>query len=234
VKKRVFSLFAFVAVFSLFAGCSKVSETLGALSNGGESEESNQDYEDDAEKLSSDVTFYNAFLGISYTVPKGCWLYSVNSDNFEDEEGGAASEINLDIFRGEDVGYSYANIDLLSFGTLQYSNKINHLGFDLAAELVEGVNSIGGFMEYYEKYMLEPEEDADYELEDSDQVTIKGIPFEQRKFLVDREEDDFYILSYTTKVKNNYYLTIDVSYWPENTDAERTIVDTIGKGLAVY
>jgi hypothetical protein len=99
---------------------------------------------------------------------------------------------------------------------------------------VEGVNSIGGFMKYYEAYMLEPEEDAEYKLEDSDKVTIKGISFEQRKFLVDREEDDFYILSYTAKVKNNYYLTIEVNYWLENTEAERAIVDTLGKGLAVY
>jgi hypothetical protein len=69
---------------------------------------------------------------------------------------------------------------------------------------------------------------------DSGSLTINGTVFEQREFLIDREADDYYVLSFAAKVKNNYFLVIDVSYWPENTRAKEAIVDSITKGLTIY
>jgi hypothetical protein len=158
----------------------------------------------------------------------------VNGDNFGTEKETVVDEVNMDTYQGEDAGHNYTAVELISFGTLQYSTKINHLGFDMTAETLEGVTSLDAYMEYYEAFMLESDNGTEYRLENSGTVTINGTEFEERLFFVDRESDDFYIFCLTTKVKNNYFLNIQVNYWPENTNARNTIITVTGKGLAFY
>jgi hypothetical protein len=123
---------------------------------------------------------------------------------------------------------------LISFANLQNSTKQGHLGIDINAETLKGANDIAGYMKYYQAYMLEPENGIEYSLEDSDKITINGKSFELRDYLVDRAEDDFKIMTLTTAIKENYFLNIWVSYWPENKTARQDILDSVTKGLSIY
>jgi hypothetical protein len=185
-------------------------------------------YEQDAVKIEADTTYHNGYLGFSYTVPKGWWLYDINTDNFSEDPDETADSVSLDISYTDEYNY----IGLISFANLQFSTRDNHLGFDISAESVTGVGSIGEYMKYYEEYMLEPEEDASYTLLDSGRENIKGRVYEKRTFQVIKEEDDFNILTLTCPVNDGYYLTIMVNYWPDNSGAEDTIIRAVTKALS--
>jgi hypothetical protein len=160
-------------------------------------------------------------------VPKGWWLYELNPANFNEDGEETEDLTDLDISYGDDYNY----IDLISFANLQISTKDNHLGFDMNAESTEGVDSLAEYMGPFEEFMLEPEDDKTFSLSDSGTVNINGAIFEKRTFKVSREEDDFAILTLTTGVREDYYLTFMVSYWPDNKGAENAIIGAVQKGL---
>ena len=85
-------------------------------------------------------------------------------------------------------------------------------------------------MEYLETYMLKPDANT-YELLDSDSISINGLRYERRVFEVIREEDNYLFLTLTRPVNNGYYLTIKVSYWPENKNAEKQIINAISRAM---
>ena len=89
-------------------GCSKAaSEIARALSNRA-SDSQDEDYE--AIKLDSDTTFYNDYLGVSYTIPKGWWLYDLDEDNFSENKGDVSDPILMDVGFDDYNGYNYSLI----------------------------------------------------------------------------------------------------------------------------
>jgi hypothetical protein len=235
MKKTI--LFLVICALAL-TGCQKaLNEALGSMGLGGsDSETAGEAYDraENAEKVTKEIRYYDDFLGVSYSVPKGWWLYEVNQENFSDAKGDITTDDALDINYDEYDGKDFSSIWLLSFGNLQADTSDNHLGFDIDTRALEGVTTLSGYMDYFEEYMLEPTEDADYKLTDSQQITINGTPFELRDYLVDREEDDFQVVTYSCRVKEGYFLNIIVDYWPENTKARQVILDSITKSLELY
>jgi len=215
MKKNLLALLIFTVFLS---GCSK---------NTGNSEE-------DAVKLNKEKKSYNDFLGLSYTIPKGWWIYEISEENLSDSRGVVLDPVSMDIFYNEFNDRNYSNIWLASFGNLKSSSSDNHLGFTLNAWNVDGIDSMSGFVRYLEIYMLEPTEEAEYELTDSEEITINGKVFEMRDFLVKREQDDYQIMTLCCEAKNGYFFISFVDYWPENTGAKKTIIESIGKAIEFY
>jgi hypothetical protein len=219
-------------------GCQKaLTEALSSMGVGGSSDSGDDegyDRAENAEKVNKEIRYYNDFLGVSYSVPKGWWLYDVNQENVSDSKGDITNDdamaINYDEYEGKDSSFLW----LLSFGNLQSDTSDNHVGFDIDARAIEGITSMPAFMEYFEEFMLEPTEDADYKMTDSQKISIKGVPFELRDYLVDRDEDDFQVVTYSCQIKEGYFLNIIVDYWPENTKARQIILDSITKSLELY
>jgi hypothetical protein len=211
----------------------KYIQELARRLNAGSSPAAEAD-EDEAEskavKYAADTTFHNSFLDFSYTVPKGWWQYRLQSDNFSVDPGETADIGSLDVSYGEDAGMDYSYIGLISFANLQLSTRDNHLGFHISAETLDGINSLAEYMEYYETYMLEPDENT-YELLDSGRTEINGFSYERRAFEVIREEDNYRYCTFTRLVNKGYYLTIRVSYWPENKTAEDVILEALSKAM---
>jgi hypothetical protein len=204
-------------------GCSKQWEEMTAelknLFPPGQGGEQNGQAERNAEagavKYNADTTYHNGFLDFSYTVPRGWWLYKLNEDNF----GAMAEETGdletLDLSYGEDAGMDYSYMGLISFANLQFSTRDNHLGFDISAESLEGIGNLDAYMNYFEGFMLEPDDNT-YELLESGTEEINGLAYERRIFEVIREEGNFCFLTFTRPAPAGYYLTIKASYWPEN------------------
>jgi hypothetical protein len=217
-----------LALWSL-TGCSeKVREIVDEIQSRGNSGSGGAyNYEQSAVKFDEAVTYHNGYLDFSYTVPKGWWLYERNEYNFSEDREETSDPGGLDISYGDDSGY----IELISFGNLQYSSLDNHFGFDINAEFLEGAGTIEQYMEYFEAFMLEPTEDASYGMINSGRVDINGVVYERRTFEVIRDgESNYNILTLTRPVREGYFLTIMVSYWPSNKNAETAIINAVAKG----
>jgi hypothetical protein len=232
MRKIMAIVCCFCAAVSL-TGCTKYIQELARrlnAENSPEAESSENEVESDAVKYGADTAYHNTFLGFSYTVPKGWWLYRLHTDNFSADPGETGDTGSLDISYGEDAGMDYSFIGLISFANLQFSTRDNHLGFHISAEALDGIGSMAEYMEYYEGFMLEPD-DNEYALLDSGQVTINGLPWERRVFEVVREKDNYCYVTFTKAAGNGYYLTIRVSYWPENRTAEEVIMAALSKAM---
>ncbi|GHV85543.1 hypothetical protein AGMMS50230_11510 [Spirochaetia bacterium] len=217
------------------AGCSKtVAEILGDLGGNSGNAGSGTSREDNAVKLNKEMRYYNDYLGISYRIPKNWWLYEVNDENFSETKGDITDDVSMDIAYGDFGTYNYSNVWLMTFGNLEKSITDNHLGFDLDARFVKGAENITSFMKYFEEFMLEPTEEEDYSLTNSEQLTINGKAFELRDYLVDRKEDDYQIITLSCQIKEGYFFNIIVDYWPENKKAKQAIIDSVSKSIEFY
>ena len=222
-----------ICALAILGGCGgkTVNDAMEALRNMQGAEGQGGGEEEQGVKLDKEIRFYNDFLGVSFAVPKGFWLYGVNVDNFGESKGDITSEVSMDISINKAKKHSYA--DLVSFGNLEDSRRDNHLGFDLDAQTVEG-GGMAAFMAYYEAFMLEPTDEANYEMLGKEQLNAGGKIFEVRTYLLDRAEDDYYILTATCPVKEGYFFNVEATYWPENTKGKQAILDTITKNVAFY
>jgi hypothetical protein len=231
MKKVLPFLYCLIAVVSI-TGCSKeVQELIDRMqSNSSESAEENNT-EKDALRFDRDTTYVNRYLDFSYTVPKGWWLYSVNRNNFSEDPEDTVDSGTLDINFGTDLGRDYRFVELISIANLQFSSRDSHLGFDISAEALDNVQTIDDYMDYYESYILQPGEDASYEMLESGQVEIKGLRYERRIFEVIRESRNYNFLTLTRVLRDGYYLTISISYWPDNKNAEQNIINALTKAL---
>ena len=216
------------------AGCNKtVKDVINAVRGSSAEEAAGDDWH--AEKLKKDTGYYNDFLGISYSVPKGWWLYEVNEENFGKSKGDITDDISMDILFGQFYDYNFSSIWLMAFGNLEKSEKDNHLGFDLDARSIDGINDMAGYMKYFEAFMLEPEEDKEYKLTDSRQITVNEKKFELRDYLVTREDSvNYHIVTLTCQVKNGYFFNIKADYWTDNTRAINAVIDSVGKAVKFY
>jgi len=188
-----------------------------------------------ATRLNEDASYYNDFLGVSYTIPKAWWVYDVNKKNFSASKGGITSEVSMDIGHNNSDDRVSSQLWLVSFANLVTSSYDNHLGFNLDARLLRGANDISGFMEYLEDFMLEPTDEERYKLIDSQQVDINGKNFELRDYLVSRRgSTDYCILTLSCDVKNGYFFNVYVDYWPNNRNAKQQIIDSVTKAVEFY
>ena len=187
------------------------------------------EYEDEATKLTEDTTYYNEYLGLSYTLPAGWWLYTLTEDNFSATQGVTGDYSLLDISRGE----TYTYMNLISCANLQYSTKDNHVGVDLYAESVIGVDTLEGYVEDALDYLLEPYEDETYELISQDAFTHNGIEYTICYIYVDRESEPYEMLYAFCELENDYYLTVNLNYWIENTDVEKILKDKVLANLSI-
>jgi hypothetical protein len=234
MKTILISILCLGFIFS-FSGCTKqLQELVNQVQSGTSAGEADEDgnIEEDAVKYSADTTYHSGYLGFSYTVPKGWWLYTLNSDNFSEDPEDSTDLATLDISYGTDHDFDYSYMRFISFANLQFSTRDNHLGFFISAETLDGINSIGEYMDYYEEYMLDLDEEYPFELLESAQEDLGGVRYEKRVFNVPQEEENYYYVCYTRSVKHGYFLTIRGSYWPENKNAEEVIKNAIAKAVS--
>ncbi len=231
MKKLLLFLVCLVLIFSgLSCSKEKLAELSQAFASAVSSESSDDDYnyEESALRMETAVEYTNSYLDFSFTVPQGWWLYSINDINFSENPSDTENLDMLDISYGEDAGYHYSYLDLISIANLQDSSKDNHVGFDISAEMLDGINTIEEYMEYYESYILQPDENTTYELRKRGHVPINDVRYETRTIEVIRKNaPSYYWLSLTRPVGNGYFLTILTSYWPDNRNAEMTIITGI-------
>jgi len=186
--------------------------------------------ERDALQLEDPATFENTFLGVRFTVPAGWWQYHRNSENFNDKPTTTADTSTLDIRMDE----GYRQISLGKFASLQDSTKSNHLGVAFYAERIDGLDTIGLYVEDYEDYMLEHVDGyEDYILLDSFSEKLQGYTFECRQFEVPQDGGSYNVLALITEVESGYFLVIEADFWPENSAAVRNILTMLEGGLVL-
>ena len=229
--RKLLLLMGFVLCLAMLTACEEatdmLNEALGSMSSSNTSD-GDYSYEDEAQKMEKDTTYYNGFLGFSYTIPNGWWIYERNDINFTDSAEGSATEALLDINYGD----TYNFIDLITFANMQYSSKDNHLGLYVSAEKVEGAETMEAYMDDYVEYMLEPLGSDTYELTGQDTAEIQGRHFEVRYYDVDQSGRPYCIATYTCAASNGYFLSLEANYWPENKNALENIRSFIEKGLS--
>lgn len=193
---------------------------------GGESENDESladDYEANAVRIEADTTYYNDYLGVSFKLPTGWYVYEAVADNFATSEGITSDGGTLDIYMEE----GYKQIYLGDFANLQDSRKSNHMNFELYAEQIEGITTLSDFVEDHEIYQNEA---YGLVLTGEDSVLIGGQLFEIRSFEYDGDVH-FYYLNFICEVSEGYFLVIETSYWPENTDAPDYITNYLTENL---
>jgi hypothetical protein len=173
------------------------------------------------------TTFYNDYLGFSYTIPKGWWLYDLNSSNFSRDQEETGDAVSFDIEYGDD----YSRIGLASFANFRFSSKRKHLGFEMAAEFREDSGSIAEYMPHFEEALLKSVGEAAFSLLESGSLDISGRNFEKRVYELTRLRASYKLITLSAGVKKGYFLYIIVTYWPGNKNAESTITDAIDKAL---
>ena len=228
MKKIILSLL--ICIFSL-AGCRKAADEIAGVFNRNDRNNTSDSREDDSPvRLGNEKTYFNDYLGLSYTVPRGWWLYELNEENFNETKGEILSHISMDIDYYDD----YSRIWMINFGNLEYSTSVNHIGITFDARSSEGISGMAAYMRYFEDYMLEPTDTEDYSLREGGRRTIGGKVFEMRDYLVSREEDDYYIMTLSCEVGNGYYLNIFVDYWPENNRAKEDVIESISESIDFF
>lgn len=187
-----------------------------------------QTYEDTAFQTETESTRYNGYLGVAVTIPKEWWIYSMNSKNLGDTVESTKEEDTLQIQSNEELQF----IELVHMANQQYSKEDTHIGFAINAEKRSGINSLAGYLSYYEEMMAKPYKDADpYELKESSQKEIQGIPFEKRVYAIPNRDKPYQLTTYICEVKNQYYLSIMIDHWTDNTDAGAVIETLLEDGL---
>jgi hypothetical protein len=218
MKKAIMALLILLAAFS---GCRKAPVITEEHRN--------------AVRLVEDTSYYNDYLGISYTIPKTWWVYDVNAKNFSSSKGGITNEASMEIGHDNNDGRAHSKLWLISYANLITSSYDNHLGFDLDARAIKGVDDISGFMDFFQEFMLEPTDEERYRLIDSRQVDIGGKKFELRDYLVSRRDSaEFCIMTLSCDVKNGYFFSIYVDYWPKNRNAKQLIIDSVTNSVEFY
>ena len=204
----------------------------GQSSSSDSSSTNNYAYEDTALEYTVDTTYYNDYLGVSYTVPKNWWLYELDEYNFAEKQGETNNADLLNILTFDDDAY----LELISVGNKQFSADSSHLGFSFNAEKLATASTLGEYMTTYEEYMLEPTETETVTLVDSSTIKIGNRDYAQRIFEIARsiEDDAYMVLTLTTKVKNDYYLNVDITYWPEMSNAGNIAINNLEKNLLFY
>ena len=234
--KKIISVLQIIVILLIcaaFAGCNKtINDVLGAFT-GGRSDAAEEEL--NAQRIEKETRYYNDYLGVSYEVPKGWWLYYLSEDNLSLSKGIISDDVSMDVDFGSFNDYKYSTIWFMGFGNLKKSDRSNHIGFDLNARTIEGISDMTGFMKFFEAIMEEPEENEEYHLKDSQQTIIKGKPFEMREYLVTREEyRDYYVLTLSCQLKQGYFLNIMTDYWADNTKAKKIIIESVGKAIEFY
>lgn len=234
MRKRIIIVLLIFAAF--FGGCNKtVKDVMESFGAGKTGEDEAPEDEWKAVKLDKETRFFNDYLGFSYAVPKGWWLYEVNEDNLSQSRGGITGDVAMDIYFNKYKDYSFSGAWLMTFGNLEKSEMDNHLGFDLDTRSIEGISGMAAYMKYFEDYMLESEEGEKYSLTDSQQIAIKGKSFELRNYLVTFDDYRSYnILTLSCQVKEGNFLNIKADYWADNTKAKNAIIESVTKALEFY
>ena len=249
MKHKLFIILSVAILFSL-TGCSeeKIREAAQGIASeissatgsspsasppsslsieGGEAGEG-YEYEYDATRLTEDTTYYNEYLGFSYTMPAGWWLYTLSEDNFTTTQGVTGDYTLLDIVRGE----TYTYLNLISCANLQFSTRNNHVGVDLYAESVIGVDTLEGYVEDALDYILDPYEDETYDLISEDSFNYSGKEYAVLHINVNRESEPYEMLYAFCALNDDYFLTVNLNYWPENTDVETILKDKVLANLS--
>ena len=244
--KKILSLLAvFVLVLSLAACTKPLPEPSGGgnsspISTGGNESTppppvgGGNTYEDNATQIGSNTTYYNDYLGLSYTVKSGWWCYDLDTDNFAGSAGQTGYN-NLYIASGTSGFWNagYEEIFLAHFGNMQYSNNNQHVSIELYALKIEGANTLNAFANCLIEYNEAPYTDGrpGDDLVETYTATIDGRQFMACVFLKENGEYDYYYTLYITEMKDGFYLVIQGDYWPENTDGEDEVVGILNDCL---
>ena len=233
IKKAVLIFLIFI-VFP--AGCNKtVNEVMESFGVNKSAEDDDFNSEWKAIKLDNETRYYNDFFGFSYAIPKGWWLYAVNEENIGESRGDISDDISMDFYYGNYKDYTCSIAWLMAFGNLEKSDQDNHLGYDLDTRFIDGISNMQDFMKYFEMYMLEAEDGEEYRITDSQQITIKGKPFELRDYLVTQSDyREYNIITLSCQVKESYFLNVTVDYWSDNIKAKNAIIESVSKAVEFY
>ena len=208
-KRRMLGLCLWLVSMLLLAACSEELPSTGIV------------VEEQATQLTEDTTYYNRYLGVSTTIPKGWWLYECDVNNYQTDPAATADVAALDIRESS----GYRSLTLIRYANLQYSNRDGHLEFSLLADQINQISSFDAYMEDYLEYLLTSKNGIQYELVDQGSFLLGEQ--EVRSVLLTATYEDsgvsYGYYSAVIPVSQGYYLVIDATYWPQNTEAPALI-----------
>ena len=199
-----------------FPGCSQQNEQ---NNNGG--------YWEDAIRIEKALTCHNTNMGISFTIPKGWWIYDLNTANFSPDRDDTAGADSLDII----YGVNFTRIELVKFANFRFPRRKKYLGFDISAGSGGNFPVNGEFPEYDDGFISE--NNLNTSLIDSGFVTINNIPFEKQIYEVTQPRNKFRIITLSTGLKTGNFLNISIKYWLKYKNAEFFIIGLLDRSLTL-
>jgi hypothetical protein len=216
-RRLLFSLFFFL--FSLVISLSACAQR-SAQGNG-------NGYAEDAIRLEQALACFNSYVGVSFTIPRGWWLYDLNTANFSPDPADTADTSTFDIIYEDDS----IRMDLISFANLRSFKRNKYLGFEMSMEYREEYSGEtperGEYWGHFEGFIPENPQDT---LIDSGVITLGGASFEKHIYEA-AQPNNLRIITLGTSLKTGYFLNIQAVYWAENKNAENLIIELINNAL---
>ena len=161
---------------------------------------SNQDGE---YRLDQAFTCYNTNLGISFTVPKGWWIYDLNTANFSPDPQDTVDINTFDFIYEEDS----FRLELINCANLRFPNQRKRLSFDISVESDENTQQNNSFTS----------------------LSINNIPFTKQV----SEASRLRTTTLNTSLNTGYSLIITVNSRKNYKSAESVIIDILNKALSL-
>ena len=169
---------------------------------------------------------HNSYFGIVLTVPKGWWIYDLNTANFSPDPEDTEEMGMFDIIYNED---SY-HIELISFANVRSFGRKKYVGLDMAVDSDDKLPAPGGFLRHFEGFSADQ---GDFSLTDSGSVSICGTVFEKYVYETSAYRGKLKIIALSTGLKTGGFLHISAVCWPQNKNAEYYIIELINRALAL-
>ena len=181
-------------------------------------------------QLTGATMFYNEYFGIEIAVPAGWWVYEYTPDNMSVKQGVTGSMSGFDIGGGS----GYDNIELLYYANLEDSTKDGHVDFYYLVEKVEDISTLEDFCEDDNDWREGTDNGYTTVLLEEKPFTLGGISGLVREFEVSHDDYVTYTtLVYTIDMGDDYFFSIDISFYNSNSKAMSIIEEHIADNITV-
>ena len=178
----------------------------------------------DAIRLEKAQGCYNTYLGIAFTVPKGWWILDLNTANFSPDPEDTAEKSTFDIiYKNDSTGMS-----LINFANLISRNRRKCIQYKISVDSRKNIPINEEFSDNLEGITENQEE---IPIIDTSIITINSSVFDKNVYEASQPRNNYRIITLSARLKKGNFLHISAFYWPQNKNAESSIITLITRSL---
>lgn len=186
-------------------------------------------YEVEAEILAEDITLYNDYFAFNYLAPQNWAVYDWWDTNVATRAGQTS---DFKQFEGNGTANRHL-IRFIDLGNERYSSGEQHFDITLDALKLAGVSSTDDVLAADEQQLITNSRLADgYLLKEQQEIMIAGRSWQLRLYQSTSDEQPFSLLRLATPLKDDYFLTVESTYWLANPGAYEQIINHLGQSLS--